>query len=151
VLISSWSSSISGSARSHSSPLSRDGSGPCEYHPYHPQPIILPAAPGPSVTTLKIQVMVDTSRPDPYNSSESYRRLLTSVFAPVPKSECSKLRNTQYMPVAVAAAYDESLSPEQPISARAQLSGICCRAFSPVRHELPLLIVSPGWLQPAAK
>jgi hypothetical protein len=144
VLISSWSFSIPDLCSLHSSPLSRDGSGPCEYHQYHPQPYHTPAAPGPCVTTLKIQVMVDTSRPDPYNSSESYRRLLTSVFAPVPKSECSKLCNTQYMPAAVAAAYDESLSPEQPISARAQLSGICCRAFLSCQaraapsHRVPL-------------
>jgi hypothetical protein len=108
-------------------------------------PIILPAPPGPYVTELKVQVMVDTSRPDPYNSSEKYRRLLTSVLTPVPKSECSELCTAQYMPAAVAAAYDESLTPGDPIFARAQLSGICCRSFSPGRHELPLLIVSPGF------
>jgi hypothetical protein len=50
------------------------------------------------------------------------------------------------MPAAVAASsYDESLSPEDLIFARALLIGICCRAFSPDRHELPLLIVSPGF------
>jgi len=108
-------------------------------------PIILPAPPGPFVTELKIQVMVDTSRPDPYNSSEKYRRLLVSVFTPVPKPECSKLCNAQYMPPAVAASYDESYSPGDPIFARAQLSGICCSAVSYGTHELPLLIVSPGF------
>jgi hypothetical protein len=108
-------------------------------------PIILPAPPGPYVTRLKIQVMVDTSRPDPYNSSEKYRRLLTSVFTPVLKSECSKLCDAQYIPPAVAASYDESYSPGNPIFARARLSGICCGAFSPDTHELPLLILSPGF------
>lgn len=100
--------------------------------------------------------MVDTSRPDPYNSSESYRRLLTSVFAPVPKSECSKLCSTQYMPAAVATAYDESLSPEQPISARPQLSGICCRDFLSCQaraapsHRVPWMASASGKVMPVA-
>lgn len=110
-------------------------------------PIILPAPPGPYLTELNIQVMVDTTRPDPYNSSEKYRRLLTSVFTPVAKSQCSKLCNAQYMSPAVAASYDESFSPTDLIFARAKLSGICCRTISPSRHELPLLIVSPGYGQ----
>lgn len=113
------SSSIPDLRALHSSPLSRDGSGP-------------------------------------YNSSESYRRLLTSVFAPVPNSECSKLCNTQYIPAAVATAYDESLSPEQPISARAQLSGICCRAFLPCQaraapsHRVPWMASASGKVMPEA-
>ncbi|KAN0121855.1 hypothetical protein V8E51_000181 [Hyaloscypha variabilis] len=89
--------------------------------------------------------MVDTSRPDPYNSSEKYRKLLTSVFTPVLKSKCSKLCHAQYMPPAVAAAYDEAYSPVGQIFARAQLSGICCDSFPGGTQELPLLIVSPGF------
>ncbi|KAE9362766.1 hypothetical protein N431DRAFT_433535 [Stipitochalara longipes BDJ] len=108
-------------------------------------PILLPAPPGPYVTRLRIQVMVDKSRPDPYNSSEKYRRVLTSVFTPVLKSECSKSCNAQYMPPAIAASYDESLSPGEPIFARAQLRGICCDTISPRKSELPILIVSPGF------
>ena len=108
-------------------------------------PILLPSPPGPYVTEFKIQVMVDKSRPDPFNSSEKYRRLLTSVFTPVLKSDCSKLCHVPYMTPAVAAAYDEAYSPFNQIFARAQLSGICCDASFPVRHELPLLIVSPGF------
>lgn len=114
-------------------------------------PIILPAPPGPYVTELKIQVMVDTSRPDPYNSSERYRRLLTSVFTPVPKSECSKICDAQYMPPIMAADTDEAIGTTEQLFERFKLSGICCGAASPgyeSTHDTqvpPLLIWSPGF------
>jgi hypothetical protein len=110
-------------------------------------PIMLPAPPVPYLTALKIQVMVDTSRPDPYNSNERYRRLLTSVFTPVPKSESSELCYAQYMPPATAAAQDQALiGGQQPLFEPAQLSGLYCGASSPVTH-LPLLVWSPGYTE----
>jgi hypothetical protein len=119
-------------------------------------PILLPTPPGPYLTALDIQVMIDTSRPDPYNSSLPYRRLLTSVFTPVPKSECSQVCDAQYMPPLVAANQDKSIGAPTGLFERFQLSGICCSSSSPsysgyMNHSAgpsshtPLLIWSGGF------
>lgn len=76
-------------------------------------PIILPAPPGPYVTRLEIQELVDRSRPDPYNSTLKYNRLLTSILTPVPKSQCSEICEAQYMPPATAAGRRQNLSRER--------------------------------------
>jgi hypothetical protein len=109
-------------------------------------PIIIPAPSGPYGTELKIQVMVDTSRPDPFNSSENYRRVLTSVFTPVPKSDCSQTCEAQYMPPATAAAEDQAFGAKG-LFERFKLSGICCGASSRRydTFEPPLVIWSSGF------
>jgi hypothetical protein len=116
-------------------------------------PIILPAPPGPYVTRLEIQVMVDMSRPDPYNSTLKYNRLLTSIFTPVPKSQCSEICEAQYMPPAVAAYNDKVFDLNETLFERFKLSGICC-GISPGGHNMsqkfshdtyPLLVLSPGF------
>jgi hypothetical protein len=116
-------------------------------------PIILPAPPGPYVTKFKIQVMVDTSRPDPYNSSEKSRRLVTSVFTPVLKSDCSNICDAQYMPPATAAVEDKGIGATEPLFERFKLSGICCNASTPRYGQTstedtytpPLIIWFPGF------
>jgi hypothetical protein len=114
-------------------------------------PVILPVPPGPYAPALKIQVMVDTSRPDPYTSNEKYRRVVTSVYTPIPKSECSKTCQAQYMPPATAAVYDITLlGSALPLFEQIQLNGICCgyeymnQTYTHDPHGSPLLIWSPG-------
>ncbi|KAF2092889.1 hypothetical protein NA57DRAFT_49394, partial [Rhizodiscina lignyota] len=106
-------------------------------------PIILPAPPGPYVSKLSVHVLTDTSRPDPYNSSEPHRRLVVSVFDPVPKSQCSKTCEVQYMPPATAAHEDASIGLNVPLLEQFKLSGICCNQYS--NEDTPLLIFSTGF------
>ena len=120
-------------------------------------PVILPTPPGPYLTALNVQEMVDTSRPDPYNKSEMYTRLLTSVFKPVPPSECPKVCEAKYMPKATAAAEDKALGTMGiPLFESFYLSGICCGASARGHWPLnqssagntqvaPLLVWSPGF------
>jgi hypothetical protein len=49
---------------------------------------------------------MDTSYPDPYNSTLKYNRILTSIYTPVSKSQCFKFCEEQYYPPAVAAFAD---------------------------------------------
>jgi hypothetical protein len=111
-------------------------------------PIIIPAPPGPYATEFEIQVMVDSSRPDPFNSTEKARKILTSVFTPIPTSECSNFCNVQYMPRATAAGEDAAIGSSEPLFGRLQLSGICCNASSSHDYDAlnpPLIIWSPGF------
>lgn len=113
-------------------------------------PIVIPAPPGPYLTKLDIQVMVDTSRPDPYNSSQPYRRLVTSNYTPILPSNCANVCNAQYMPTVTAAVMDKMLNTPG-LFERFELSGICCHAsmgYTDWYHppsSLPLLIWSPGF------
>jgi hypothetical protein len=109
-------------------------------------PVVLPAPPGPYLTKLKIQVMVDTSRRDPYNTTEKSRKLLTSVFTPVLQSDCSHIGDVQYMPLATAA-YTDQFWGTPALFERFRLSGICNESSSR-SHEHngpPLIIWTPGY------
>lgn len=114
-------------------------------------PINIPPPPGPFVTELSIQVMIDSSHPDPYNTSIPYRRLLTSIFTPVPKSECSNVCTAQYMPPVTAALEDKAIGTNQSLFERFKLSGICCSTSTPGygdsknQSSMPLVIWSGGF------
>lgn len=109
--------------------------------------IIIPKPPGPYLTEFKIQVLVDKSRPDPFSSSEQCRRVLASVFTPVPKSDCHKFCEVQYMPPITAADEDAAIGTIEPLFERFKLSGICCDDSSEHKasHKPPLVIWSPGF------
>ena len=118
--------------------------------------LIIPAPSGPYVTRLKIQEMVDTSRPDPYNSSEKSRRILTSIFTPVLRSDCANICDVQYMPPFTAAVFDASIGMNTTVFARFKLSGLYCdvslaghsytnSSSTNETHHSPLLIWSPGF------
>jgi pimeloyl-ACP methyl ester carboxylesterase len=69
--------------------------------------LVLPRGTGPYATTLTISEWIDSSRPDPFNSSH-FRRIMLSRFDPVPVSECA-FEKVAYMPPATVAAEDEIL------------------------------------------
>lgn len=62
------------------------------------------------------KVIVDTSHPDPYNSSLKYNRILTSIYTPVSKIHCSEHCEDAYYPPATAAFADKSLDAPNPSS-----------------------------------
>jgi hypothetical protein len=108
-------------------------------------PIPLPAPTGAYLPALRIEVLVDHSRPDPFNASENNRRFPISIYTPIPRSECFKICQRQYMPSAVAAAQDAEFFLTD-LTARVQLSGVCCEhAPEAGRRDYPLVIWSPGF------
>jgi hypothetical protein len=112
-------------------------------------PIPIPTPPGPYASRLEIKVMVDTTYPDPYNSTQKYNRLVVSILTPIPKSQCSQICEAKYMPATLAAFADETLGTPG-IFERFRLSGVCCSA-SPNHDEQdshdtsPLIIFTPGF------
>jgi hypothetical protein len=59
---------------------------------------------------MEIKVIVDTSHPDPYNSTLKYNRILTSIYTPVSKLQYLKFCEEQYYPPAAAAFVDATLT-----------------------------------------
>jgi hypothetical protein len=111
-------------------------------------PIVVPTPPGPYATRMEINVIVDTSHPDPYNSTLKYNRILTSIYTPVSKSQCFKFCEEQYYPPATAAFADSSLDAHG-LFERLQLS-LCCSTYPNHRHvfyddEYPVLFLAPGF------
>ncbi|KIM95718.1 hypothetical protein OIDMADRAFT_133611 [Oidiodendron maius Zn] len=111
-------------------------------------PIVVPTPPGPYATRMEIKVIVDTSHPDPYNSTLKYNRILTSIYTPVSKSLCLKFCEEQYYPPATAAFADTTLDAHG-VFERLTLS-LCCSIYSsPGRifhdDEYPVLILTPGF------
>ena len=110
-------------------------------------PIVVPTPPGPYATRMEVKVIVDTSHPDPYNSTLKYNRILTSIYTPVSKSLCLKFCEEQYYPPATAAFADETLDAHG-IFERLTLSLCCSINPSPGRifhdDKYPVLILTPG-------
>jgi len=111
------------------------------------EPLILPQGHGPFRSSLRIAELVDKSRLDPYNKTHT-RRLMVSVFSPVPVSECAKTVLVPYMPPVVANFESDFMHrhgyPEGMWS-RFQLE-VC--ASGPSKEErlqkYPLALFSPG-------
>jgi len=81
------------------------------------------------------------------------RDMVGSVFTPLSESQCSKICDAQYMPLATAAYENRFLDIMEPLFEQFKLTGICCSALSP-DHEYvkqnstrdpSLLIWSPGF------
>ncbi|PMD32642.1 hypothetical protein L207DRAFT_639926 [Hyaloscypha variabilis F] len=114
-------------------------------------PIAVPTPPGPYATRMEVKVIVDTSHPDPYNSTLKYNRILTSVYTPVSKSQCLEFCEEFYYPPATAAFADSSLDTPG-LFQRFQLSLCCSNSSTYPRHgrvfygdEYPVLFVTPGF------
>ena len=108
-------------------------------------PIVVPTPPGPYATRMEINVIVDTSHPDPYNSTRKYNRILTSIYTPVSKSQCFKFCEEQYYPPATAAFADSSFDAHG-LFERFQLS-LCCSTYPSHGHvfyddEYPVLFLA---------
>lgn len=71
--------------------------------------ILLPKPSGPYSTALRIEVITDKSRIDPYDPMKGHRQVLASIFWPVDSASCS---NTvvHYMPPATAKACGQQVA-----------------------------------------
>jgi len=108
---------------------------------------ILPQGHGPFRSSLRIAELVDKSRVDPYNETHT-RRLMISVFSPVPVFECAKTVLIPYMP-SVVADFESDIMHQygypEGLWSRFQLEVCASGASKDERpQKYPLALFSPG-------
>jgi hypothetical protein len=95
--------------------------------------VVVPSHPGPFSVTMRVKALTDNSRTDPLNNTFK-RRVLLSVFSPVPDSTKCFSEIITYMPPATAASYG-------PL---AQSAGLPADVFSGFQLELCKLSDAPN-------
>ncbi|KAJ9666399.1 hypothetical protein H2201_003587 [Coniosporium apollinis] len=117
--------------------------------------VLLPPPTGPFSVSLDTFELIDTSRPDPWNSTHT-RRLILSRFDPLSPHQCRRTCPIPYMPPGTAtfqdAAYGDLGIPIPPGTFGSLHLQLCCDAKKPKPHphadwsrsSHPVLLFSPG-------
>jgi hypothetical protein len=69
--------------------------------------ILIPGPDGPYAVVMTSEELIDHGRPDPWNASEPYRRIMVSRLTPVPQDGCVRKCRTPYFPGVLAPLEDE--------------------------------------------
>ncbi|PHH90111.1 hypothetical protein CDD83_4485 [Cordyceps sp. RAO-2017] len=114
--------------------------------------LVLPPPPSPYVIQWRSRELVDESRRDAFNSSHP-RRLMVSIFSPVPALSCSRVCHVPYMPPAIASVEDAVLdaylgATSWPKSLLASLEmELCCQtreSHTVTTQAFPTLFLGTG-------
>lgn len=108
--------------------------------------IPLPQPEGPYASSITVQELTDTSRPNPFNGTSEYRQVVVSYYEPYLKQDCARIGEVDYMPAVVAEWFNLNDLPSPNLTTFSQIkfSGICLGppATTP---ETPLLIWTGGF------
>lgn len=106
----------------------------------------LPTPEGSYVSSITVQELTDTSRPNPFNGSSPYRQVVVSYYEPYLKEDCANIGEIDYMPAAVAEWFNENdlPSPDLATFSQVKFSGICLEPPT-TKPDTPLLIWTGGF------
>jgi hypothetical protein len=109
--------------------------------------ISFPAPEGPYSSSIKVQVLTDTSRLNPFNGSSRYRQVVVSYYEPYLKTDCANIGEIDYMPAKVAEWFNENDLPRPSLTTFSQIkvSGVGLQPTITTPSNLPLLIWTGGF------
>ena len=107
----------------------------------------LPAPTGDRPVGSASVYLKDTSRPDPWVPEVPYRELMVSLFYPATSAKGTK---TQYLTPAESAALLTGSGMDVPPDMLAMMVTNSVTGARPAGHDLPLVVLSPGYTKPRA-
>ncbi|HEY3463573.1 MAG TPA: esterase [Amycolatopsis sp.] len=107
----------------------------------------LPAPTGDRPVGSTAVYLKDTSRPDPWVPSVPYRELMVSLFYPTASAHGPK---TRYLTAAESAALLEGSGLDVPSDLLTTMVTHAVADARPDGHDLPLVVLSPGYTKPRA-